>query len=130
MQIGPGTRRTKASLRFSPSHPHIQGELCSPGRGHPRFSCTSDSSCLPPPLPRAFLRMLFPEKLDVDKKGRPSTAGSKIKVGLGRRGGAGAGGGAHWGLFSTRSAVCLSCILAPRPRHPLCSRIFFQLWGY
>lgn len=28
--------------------------------------------------------MLFPEKLDVDKKGRPSTAGSKIKVGLGR----------------------------------------------
>lgn len=36
------------------------------------------------PLPRAFLRMLFPEKLDVDKKGRPSTAGSKIKVGLGR----------------------------------------------
>ncbi|ELK31068.1 Myosin-If [Myotis davidii] len=27
----------------------------------------------------AFLRMLFPEKLDVDKKGRPSTAGSKIK---------------------------------------------------
>lgn len=33
-------------------------------------------------LPRAFLRMLFPEKLDVDKKGRPSTAGSKIKVSL------------------------------------------------
>uniref|UniRef100_A0A452UFU3 Myosin IF n=1 Tax=Ursus maritimus TaxID=29073 RepID=A0A452UFU3_URSMA len=28
---------------------------------------------------QAFLRMLFPEKLDVDKKGRPSTAGSKIK---------------------------------------------------
>ncbi|EPQ10477.1 Myosin-If [Myotis brandtii] len=27
----------------------------------------------------AFLQMLFPEKLDVDKKGRPSTAGSKIK---------------------------------------------------
>uniref|UniRef100_A0A2K6F5D7 Myosin IF n=1 Tax=Propithecus coquereli TaxID=379532 RepID=A0A2K6F5D7_PROCO len=27
----------------------------------------------------AFLRMLFPEKLDGDKKGRPSTAGSKIK---------------------------------------------------
>ena len=26
--------------------------------------------------------MLFPEKLDVDKKGRPSTAGSKIKVSL------------------------------------------------
>ncbi|XP_006869067.1 PREDICTED: unconventional myosin-If [Chrysochloris asiatica] len=26
-----------------------------------------------------FLQMLFPEKLDVDKKGRPSTAGSKIK---------------------------------------------------
>ncbi|XP_045404091.1 unconventional myosin-If isoform X2 [Lemur catta] len=28
---------------------------------------------------QAFLRMLFPEKLDGDKKGRPSTAGSKIK---------------------------------------------------
>ncbi|XP_040097416.1 unconventional myosin-If isoform X2 [Oryx dammah] len=28
---------------------------------------------------QAFLRMLFPEKLDVEKKGRPSTAGSKIK---------------------------------------------------
>ncbi|GAB1300900.1 Myosin-1F-like protein [Apodemus speciosus] len=28
---------------------------------------------------QAFLRLLFPEKLDVDKKGRPSTAGSKIK---------------------------------------------------
>ncbi|KAB1259251.1 Unconventional myosin-If [Camelus dromedarius] len=28
---------------------------------------------------QAFLRMLFPEKLDADKKGRPSTAGSKIK---------------------------------------------------
>ncbi|KFO22994.1 Myosin-If [Fukomys damarensis] len=28
---------------------------------------------------QAFLRMLFPEKLDMDKKGRPSTAGSKIK---------------------------------------------------
>lgn len=26
--------------------------------------------------------MLFPEKLDTDKKGRPSTAGSKIKVSL------------------------------------------------
>uniref|UniRef100_A0A452UFH2 Myosin IF n=1 Tax=Ursus maritimus TaxID=29073 RepID=A0A452UFH2_URSMA len=33
---------------------------------------------------QAFLRMLFPEKLDVDKKGRPSTAGSKIKVRLGQ----------------------------------------------
>uniref|UniRef100_A0A8C9A0N4 Myosin IF n=1 Tax=Prolemur simus TaxID=1328070 RepID=A0A8C9A0N4_PROSS len=28
---------------------------------------------------QAFLRMLFPEKLEGDKKGRPSTAGSKIK---------------------------------------------------
>ncbi|MEJ1269870.1 myosin IE [Cricetulus griseus] len=28
---------------------------------------------------QAFLRMLFPEKVDIDKKGRPSTAGSKIK---------------------------------------------------
>ncbi|OXB56512.1 hypothetical protein ASZ78_003852, partial [Callipepla squamata] len=27
----------------------------------------------------AFIRMLFPEKLDADKKGRPTTAGSKIK---------------------------------------------------
>ncbi|XP_058714612.1 unconventional myosin-If isoform X3 [Poecile atricapillus] len=27
-----------------------------------------------------FIRMLFPEKLDSDKKGRPTTAGSKIKV--------------------------------------------------
>lgn len=27
--------------------------------------------------------MLFPEKLDMEKKGRPSTAGSKIKVGVG-----------------------------------------------
>ncbi|XP_061871190.1 unconventional myosin-If isoform X1 [Colius striatus] len=27
----------------------------------------------------AFIRMLFPEKLDSDKKGRPTTAGSKIK---------------------------------------------------
>ncbi|XP_043909677.1 unconventional myosin-If [Protopterus annectens] len=26
-----------------------------------------------------FIRMLFPEKLDVDKKGRPTTAGTKIK---------------------------------------------------
>ncbi|XP_025031311.1 unconventional myosin-If-like [Python bivittatus] len=27
----------------------------------------------------SFIRMLFPEKLDADKKGRPTTAGSKIK---------------------------------------------------
>uniref|UniRef100_A0A8C6X0U4 Myosin IF n=1 Tax=Naja naja TaxID=35670 RepID=A0A8C6X0U4_NAJNA len=27
----------------------------------------------------AFIRLLFPEKLDADKKGRPTTAGSKIK---------------------------------------------------
>lgn len=36
------------------------------------------------PLPfSGFIRMLFPEKLDSDKKGRPTTAGSKIKVGSG-----------------------------------------------
>lgn len=36
-----------------------------------------------PLLFSAFIRMLFPEKLDADKKGRPTTAGSKIKVGPG-----------------------------------------------
>lgn len=71
--------------------------------------------------------MLFPEKLDVDKKGRPSTAGSKIKVGWGEEEELGRVGGRALG--TVLYPFCLSCILAPRPRHPLCSRIFFQLWG-
>lgn len=32
------------------------------------------------PFNSAFIRNLFPENLNVDKKGRPTTASSKIKV--------------------------------------------------
>lgn len=31
-------------------------------------------------LSRPFIKSLFPENLQADKKGRPTTAGSKIKV--------------------------------------------------
>ncbi|OBS77097.1 hypothetical protein A6R68_16454, partial [Neotoma lepida] len=33
------------------------------------------------PAPKPFIKSLFPENLQADKKGRPTTAGSKIKVG-------------------------------------------------
>lgn len=62
------------------------------------------------PLPRAFIRMLFPEKLDVDKKGRPSTAGSKIKVGPGRA-------RRSWAWGGLRPLVCPSqCRSLPGPK--------------
>lgn len=47
--------------------------------------------------------MLFPEKLDVDKKGRPSTAGSKIKVRLGQERRSWAWGGLGAVLYSLPS---------------------------
>lgn len=55
------------------------------------------------PLPfSGFIRMLFPEKLDSDKKGRPTTAGSKIKVGSG---GCRAAAGGCWAPTNTFNAT-------------------------
>lgn len=116
VQIGPGTRRTKASLRFSPSHPHVQGELCSPGRGHPRFSCTSDSSCSPPPHPPcpgpssgcSFLRSWM-----WTRRAAPARLAPRSRWAGEKRRSWGGWGGGHWGLFSTRSVSHASWPPAP-----------------
>lgn len=129
----------KPTLQFSQPHPPHSGRtiLCSVPSGPqaPRqphlWERAPQGPTEPPtttlPLPRAFLRMLFPEKLDVDKKGRPSTAGSKIKVDLAR-------GTWAWGWLGLflRLFQCLS-LPQPRPSASVSgtssSRDFFQLWG-
>lgn len=124
--IDQGSKRTKPTPRFSPLAPQSgRALLCSvPSRSHPtppqaapplgKGTQGSAARLTPPVLSRAFLRMLFPEKLDVDKKGRPSTAGSKIKVGPGPGRSTGHGQG----------CVCLSSSLHPSLARPGASAPF------
>lgn len=60
--------------------------------------------------------MLFPEKLDVDKKGRPSTAGSKIKVGWGEEEELGRVGGRALG--TVLYPFCRLSLMHPGPPPP------------